>query len=106
MAGLAEAKKESLLKELPLQFSQFVWGRYSKQHRRAIDQLRRFPLRAPLLSANLGRREKAKRQSALICGETSYSIHLLKISDPFVPPNPNELESAIFSGAFRATLGT
>src|SRR5258707_7140401 len=36
----------------------------------------------------------------------THSVHLRKINEPFVPPKPNELESAMFSGAFRATLGT
>lgn len=35
-----------------------------------------------------------------------YSSHFLKISDPFVPPKPKELESAMFTGAFRALFGT
>jgi hypothetical protein len=35
-----------------------------------------------------------------------YSTHLLKISDPFVPPKPNELESATLTAALRATFGT
>jgi hypothetical protein len=34
------------------------------------------------------------------------SVHLLKISDPLVPPKPNELESATSIGALRAAFGT
>src|SRR5437899_2121651 len=36
----------------------------------------------------------------------SYSVQRRKISEPFVPPKPNELERAIFNSAFRAKLGT
>jgi hypothetical protein len=36
----------------------------------------------------------------------NYSVHLLKMIDPLVPPKPKELESAILIGAFLAWLGT
>ena len=35
-----------------------------------------------------------------------YSVQRLKISDPFVPPNPKEFESAISTFALRDLFGT
>ena len=38
--------------------------------------------------------------------ESSYSVHRLNTSDPFVPPNPNEFESAYSIFAGSGLLGT
>jgi hypothetical protein len=42
----------------------------------------------------------------IIFEDYSSSVHLLKISEPLVPPKPKELESAMLISALRAVLGT
>lgn len=102
-----------------------------EEHRRAIDWLDRLPLRTPSLVrrrlaggslresiARRSRRNQCEYKYNLVghrelapetkhaVADALYSVHLLKISDPFVPPKPNELESATFNVALRATFGT
>lgn len=60
-----------------------------------------------VLTCKIGRKVSPVQQSMIRGGTLgTYECHFLKASTEFIPPKPNELQSAHSTFTFLATLGT